>query len=260
MMRRSALPGVVKAKVDGEFPDEDDTTFFSQDAINLAYNQELKPKPGSPTRRVLGVDLSYTGEDKCTAYLNVGGYIRMVDEWDRTTGTEHMESAKRIHELAKKHEADEVRVDSAGTGSGVYSNLKTEPQFGDGRYVLIGILGANRSPNSNVWKNARAWHYDSFRTLMNRGKIDLDPNDKALRTDLEAQSYKITDRKQILITSKEEMRRHGIHSPDHLDAAIYSAIDMSAYTEGPAAGAEDGDMLVVDPWEALALSRAGMPV
>jgi hypothetical protein len=260
MMRRSALPGVVKAKVDGEFPDEDDATFFSQDAINRAYDIDLTPPPGSPARRNLGVDLSYSGEDKCVAYLNVGGHIRMVDEWDRTTGTEHMQSAVRIHELAKKHGVDEVRVDSAGTGAGVYSNLKTEDRFADRTYILIGVLGANKSPNSNVWLNARAWHYDTFRGRMNRGLIDLDMNDKALRTDMEAQSYKITTRKQIQITSKEEMKRKGIHSPDHLDAAIYSDIDMSAYVEGPAAGAEDGDTLVIDPWAALALTRAGMPV
>lgn len=260
MMRRSALPGVVKAKVDGEFPDEDDTTFFSQDAINLSYNQELTVKPSAIVRRTLGVDLAYSGEDKCVAYLNVGGQIRLVKEWDRTTGTEHMQSAAIIHELAKKNEVDEVRVDAAGTGAGVFSNLKTETQFADRRYTLIGVLGANRSPDSNKWANARAWHYDAFRTRMNKGQIDLDPNDQALRTDLEAQSYRMTLRNQLLITPKKELKAHGIHSPDHLDAAIYSDIDFSAMTDGPAAGADEDDQLVEDPWVFLGLTRAGMPV
>jgi hypothetical protein len=260
MMRRSALPGVVKAKVDGEFPDEDDTTFFAQDAINRAYNTDLTPKAGTPARRTLGVDLAFSGEDKSVAYLNVGGHIRKVDEWNRTAGVEHMQSATRIHELAKKHEADEVRVDAAGTGAGVYSNLKTEDRFADRRYILIGVLGANRSPNSNRWLNARAWHYDTFRRRMNDGLIDLDMNDTELRTDMEAQWYKITRKSQLQITSKQEQKAHGLHSPDHLDAAIYSDIDMTAFVDTPGAGAEDADTAIVDPWQMAALTAVGMPI
>lgn len=261
MMRRSALPGVVAAKVDGEFPDADDTTFFDADTKKRAWEKEIDPP--NTAHRWLGVDLSYSGEDQCVAYLNHGGKIRVVDTWNRYSGTEHMESAKRIHLLAKKHDVTEVRVDAAGTGSGVYSNLKTETQFADRRYVLVGILGANMSPNRNVWLNARAWHYDSFRRAMRDGLVDLDMLDESLRTDMDAQSWAPTTKGQIQITSKTELKKKGLHSPDHLDAAIYSFIDLTQMTTGDAAGLEPGDEMWTDPWsyaDEFEMAGMGMPM
>lgn len=260
MMRKSALPGIVAAKVDGEFPDQDDDTFFDQAVINKAWDTELDVP--NTAYKWLGVDLSYSGTDMCVAYLNHGGNIRKVDSWNRFDGTEHIQSARRIHELAAKYEAGEVRVDAAGTGSGVYSNLGSLEEFNDRRYVLIGILGANKSPDKNRWANARAWHYDMFRKAMGAGEIDLDLEDNDLRTDMEAQTWKLNASRALLITSKEEMKKHGIHSPDHLDAAIYSHVDMRAYTEGILAGTTPGDVVVVDPWRALELEMAGagMPI
>lgn len=249
MMRKSALPGVVKAKVDGEFPDADDATFFDADTKTRAYELELDPP--NTAHRWLGVDLSYSGEDQCVAYLNHGGKVRLVDSWNRYSGTEHMESAKRIHRLAKQYEATEVRVDATGTGSGVYSNLKTEEQFRDRKYTLVGILGANASPNRNVWLNARAWHYDSFRRAMRDGELDLDLEDEGLRTDMDVQSWFPTGRGQIQITSKTDLKKQGLHSPDHLDAAIYSFVDLRAMTEGDAAGLEEGEETWLDPYSLL---------
>jgi hypothetical protein len=248
-MRRSALPGVVKAKVDGEFPDEDDNTFFGEDVKTKAWNTDKNPS--SIEKKWLGVDLSYTGEDQCVAYLNHGGKIRRVDVWNRFTGTEHMQSARRIHALAKEYEVDEVRVDRAGTGAGVYSNLLTEDEFKDRRYILIGVNGANTPPDPNRYLNARAWHYDSFRRGMADGTIDLDVEDEKLKNDMDMQTWFMTNRSQIQITSKTELKKAGKRSPDYLDAAIYSAIDFSAYTEGAAAGAQVGDIVVADPWEVL---------
>ena len=51
-----------------------------------------------------------------------------------------------------------------------------------------------------------------------------------------------------------------LHSPDHLDAAIYSMIDTKPWTAGPAAGRSPGEVVVIDPWEELALTGAGLPI
>jgi hypothetical protein len=260
MMRRSALPGVVAAKVDGEFPKENEDAFFAQTTIDAAHNAELTPELGSPVFRYLGVDIAYTGADKSMAYLNVGGHIRKVHEWDKINGVEFMDQARLIHRLAKQHEVDEVRIDRAGTGVGVYSNLVGEAEFFDRTYTLVGVLGSNASPDRNVWLNARAWHYDTFRKAMSTGAIDLDPTDKPLTDDMLTTSYKMTPRGQLQITSKAELKSHGIHSPDHLDAAIYSAIDMSAFVAQAETGGQPGDTVPLDPWELAEMDRAGMPI
>jgi hypothetical protein len=257
-MRRSARPSVIAPKVDGEFPDSDDTTFFDQSVINRAWETLIEPK--STDKRIFGVDISYQGEDKSVIYENHGGRIRMVKEWDRKDGTEHIESARNIHNLAVSRGATEVRIDMAGTGAGVYSNLKALEEFKDKPYILIGVNGANKTPNSNRWLNARAWHYEQFRIGMATGKIDIDLFDANLKKEMEMQPSKFTLRMQLQILGKDQMKSMGIKSPDHLDAAIYSYLDTSPWTEGPTAGRQVGDIVAMDPWELAMLTGAGLPI
>lgn len=259
MMRKSAPAGVVKAKVDGEFPDTDDTVWFEPDVIAKAADLDLFPD--GDAHRWMGVDLSYSGEDKSTAYLNWGGRIRKLSEWNRDMATNMIDSARRVHDLAVENAVTEVRIDRSGVGAGVYEMLKSNDEFKDRPYVLIGVNGANRTPDSNKWLNARAWHYWQMRKAMIEGKIDIDiVGDEDLRDEMVRQTYELTNRNQYKMTSKVDMKRAGIDSPDHLDAAIYSMIDMTAWTEGAAAGLNPGDTIVLDPWELAMMDRAGLPI
>jgi hypothetical protein len=208
MMRRSALPGVVAAKVDGEFPLENEDTFFAQSTIDRAHNAELEPEKGSPApvpRRGRGLHRR----------RQVGGlpqHRRPHPAGRRVgqdAGVEYMDQARRIHRLCKDYEVDELRIDRAGTGVGVFSNLLGEREFADRRYTIIGVLGNNASPNRNEWLNARAWHYDTFRKGMSDGTIDLDPKDKDLTDDMLATSYEMTKRGQLQITSKAVLKSKG---------------------------------------------------
>jgi hypothetical protein len=76
------------------------------------------------------------------------------------------------------------------------------------------------------WAQARSWHYDQFRKLMLEGKIDLDIKDRGLQDELISQTYDFNARGAIQVTPKKEMRKNGLPSPDSLDAAIYSIVDV----------------------------------
>jgi hypothetical protein len=258
MMRRQAHPNVVLSKVDGEFPKDDAHSFFPQSAINTAYDTEIIPD--DTDLRKLGVDLAFSGSDKTSIYLNQGGRVRRVDEWIHED--DFMRVARMVHQKALSVAADEVRVDASGTGRGIFSLLGNEQEFAGRPYTLIGVMGGNGSPNPNMWAQARAWHYDSFRGLMQSGLLDLDDFDSELRDELSRQTYGINKRGAIQMTTKSEMRKAGVKSPDHLDAAIYATVDMSWLTDSPYVGLEKGDVVLVDPFAMLsvALSDPGMPV
>jgi hypothetical protein len=98
------------------------------------------------------------------------------------------------------------------------------------------------SPDTARWGNARAWHYDTLRELMAEGKVDLDYDDETLREQLISQTYKFNNRGSIIITSKDEMKKNGLHSPDSLDAAILSIIDF-VDADGP----QPGEVLAYEP-------------
>lgn len=246
------------SKVLGEFPGEDDSTFFSQETINQA--NETKIKPIDNDYLYLGCDIARFGQDETVVYSNNGGRIRFVEAWSKA---DNIETARRIHQIALNLGASEVRVDAAGTGSGTFDALNVLEEFDRKTYDLIGLLGANASPDRNLWMNARAWHYDKFREGMKNGVIDLDGGDKSLQNELLMQTFKFNNRNALQISSKKDMRNAGLDSPDYLDAAIYSHVDWSNLEnpDEPQSGqklAEEPDSFV-DKMMATFWSDPGLP-
>lgn len=209
-----------KAKVMGEFPDDDDNVLFSQTAINVANGTDLANADHDGL--VLGVDLAFGGLDETQIYGNRGGQIRRIDGWSKATG---LENARKIHAIAIEHGAVEVRVDAGGAGEGVFERLLTEDEFSTRTYEVIGMKGGNPSPDPSVWAQARSWWYDMFRKGMLNGEYDLDIKDASLQDEIISQTYDINKRGALQVTPKKEMRLKGLPSPDHLDAAIMAGVD-----------------------------------
>jgi hypothetical protein len=235
-----------QSKVLGEFPNEADNTFFSQQAINKALETEIEEDEDIPLK--LGVDVALGGQDETKIYGNRGGRIRLMHTIKKM---DSFNGAIQIHEFAVKHRAKEVRIDASGTGQGVHDNLLYDPQFKDAQYVLVGIKGGTASPDRSKWAQARSWHYDLFRADMLQGHIDLDLTDQHLQDEILAQTYGYNNIGGIQITPKLEMRKQGLKSPDHLDAAIYSAIDLSGLINDPLMGYNSGDKVRMSPEELI---------
>jgi len=219
-----------QSKVLGEFPDEADNTFFSQSVINKALETEIDPEPGTPI--ILGVDVALGGQDETKVYKNIGGKIRLHTTIQKMN---EYDGAFAIHKIALETGAAEVRIDAAGTGHGVYTNLCHMPEFAGAPYTLVGVQGGHASPDRAQWNNARSWHYDQLRTAMQLGKIDLDLLDKDLQKELMVQTFDYNNLGGIQITPKLEQRKKGLKSPDNLDAVVYSNIDLE-YLTGPQPG------------------------
>lgn len=217
-----------KAKVLGEFPDEADNTFFSQEVIDRAY--ELDIVEDDSVRPVIGVDVARFGSDENRMYVNRGGRVRLFDDGTEDGGawskTDLITTARKVHAAAQSIGAKLVNVDVNGVGGGVVDALVTLDEFRDAVYDVGAIAGSNASPDNMRWFNARAWHYDTLRQLMSDGKVDLDFTDTGLRDELINQTYKFSAKGAVQITSKDEMKKMGLSSPDSLDAAILSVIDF----------------------------------
>ncbi len=218
-----------KAKVLGEFPDEADNTFFAQNVLDVAFEAEIVEDDA--VRPVLGLDVARFGSDENVLYINRGGRVRRVDSWSKV---DLIDTARRVHGHAQRVAASVVNVDVNGVGGGVVDSLVRLDEFGDAVYRVGAINNSSASPDSSRWLNARAWFYDSFRELMASGLIDLDFEDSELREELISQTYKFSPRGSIQMTSKDEMKRSGVGSPDNLDAAILCTIDSELLGSGRA--------------------------
>ena len=225
MMERQAHPNVVLAKVHGEFPKDDASSFFPQHAMNTAFDTAIDP---AEFDSILGVDLAFGGEDNTVIYENRGGHVRKVSTL--LYEDNYYLLAQKIHRTALERAATEVRVDASGTGKGIYSLLETQPEFQDKTYTLVGLKGGNASPDNSQWAQFRSYMYDDFRKQMQEGKIDLDYDDREVREQMQSQTFKVNAKGAIQILPKSEMRSLGLTSPDELDAAIMSAVDMSPWT------------------------------
>jgi hypothetical protein len=227
-----------KSKILGEFPEEDDTTFFSQHSLDKAIDCDIVEDMAVPV--VLGVDVARFGEDDSVVYSNRGGRLRHVATWNKTNA---VESANRIHETAIALGATEVRVDGTGLGAPIVDMLAS---MCEDRYIVISIVGSAASPDNTRWLNARAAGYDSLREKMLNGLIDIDMADKDLTDEMMVIKYKFSSKGSIQIESKDDMRSRGLKSPDRLDAAMYAGLDMSQLISGRYAGRNPGDILSLD--------------
>jgi len=227
-----------KSKILGQFPEEDDTTFFSQVAIDYSIDCDIPEDTEIPL--VLGVDVARFGDDDSVIYTNSGGRLRHFATWNKSNA---VESANRIHEAAIALGAKEVRVDGTGLGAPIVDMLAG---MCNDRYVVISIVGSAASPDNTRWLNARAAGYDTMREKMITGQIDLDMGDKDLIDEMMSIKYKFSTKGSIQIESKDDMRSRGMSSPDRLDAAMYACLDLSKLMGSPYGTAQPGDKLYMD--------------
>ena len=218
-----------KSKVLGEFPDEADNTFFPQATIDMGFDTVIEDDEA--VRPILGLDVARFGSDENVLYMNRGGRLRVVEKWSKL---DLIETARKVHEYAQRFVASVVNIDVNGVGGGVVDSLVRLDEFGDAVYSIGAINGSHASPDPARWTNARAWHYDSFRELLANGQLDLDYEDTVLRDEMISQTYKFSQRGSITMTSKDEMKRAGMGSPDSLDAAILATIEHEV--SGPRPG------------------------
>lgn len=260
-----------KAKVLGQFPDDDDRAFFPEEDINTAREQEFETEDVAGQPIVLGVDLAAMGGDESVVMVNQGGRCRIFNKTityddggaQRTTsGTwskeDEVTAARRVHAIAQYLGAQQIRVDAGGLGSGVAAMLLRLDEFKDKCYgTPIRIDGSKPSLDRSRWANARAQNHDQLRELLREGKLDIDYEDDALRDQLLALTYELDDRGAVKITKKSDMRSEMHGSPDRLDALIYAIVNVDGLLEDPLAGLSKGDRLYLDPYTVYALSYDG---
>lgn len=227
-----------RSKILAEFPDEADNTFFSQAAIDRGIDTDIDED--FVNQAVLGVDVARFGEDESVVYVNRGGRLRKLDAWSKATA---VETAQRIHRHALEQGAFEVRVDGAGLGGPIIDILVG---LASNKYTVISMMGSAASPDKMRWHNARAFNYDQLREMLLDGRVDVDPDDRALIDEMLVIKYKFTPKGAILIESKDDMRARGVKSPDSLDAAIYACVDLTALTGSKYADMRPGDIISFD--------------
>jgi hypothetical protein len=215
------------SKVLGQFPESSEDTLIPARYITAAQGRDLSTigLPG-----FMGVDVARFGTDRTVLTLAHGGRVRVIESRGKQSTTE---TTGRVIHAAAEHDVTQIRVDGVGVGGGVVDQLAEQ-----GHPVLDMQAGAGATDPA-MFKNARAeWHW-GLRQLFEQGGVDLDPDDDELAAQLGALRYKYTSRGQIVIESKDDMRKRGMPSPDRADAVMLVLAGINLPTAGVVLDSDD---------------------
>ena len=206
--KRYRPDGMFRSRVLGEFPESATDSLFQIGWIEAAMNRT--PEPGSPV--VIGVDVARFGADETIMALRRGSAVVEIRAF---RGLNTMQTARRAQDWAREVGASAVTVDEIGVGAGVVDRMEEEGVPG-----LVPVQFGGRPfavRDSRQFLNLRAQTFFALRDLLRDNAISL-PRDAALQAQLVNLHYGHTLTGQIVIESKDEMRKRGLPSPDRADA------------------------------------------
>jgi len=211
---------VYTSKVLGEFPDISDAYLITPAMMERGYATNLA---GMDQGRY-GCDIARLGQDQNVIYRNRGNQIRFEEQWGQM---DTMQTAGKIKVKLDGHGIRRIpaTIDSIGVGAGVLDRLREQ------NMEVIGFQGSERAFNPVKYQNRRAEVYWEFRTDLEAGLIDLDPEDTKLKAEMTNIKYWINSAGQVCIESKEDMHKRGIKSPNRADSCVYSTIHRATVSD-----------------------------
>ena len=181
---------------------------FPYDAIRRAIDREMS----EGQTRELGVDVARMGDDETVIAVAAGPVARIVGTYHRQ---DTMTTTGRVVQAIQSEKPRLTKVDADGVGGGVVDRLR------ELRQNISEIHGGGKARNTERFANRKAEIYWKFRERLVADDVKL-PDDQVLTAQLSSCTYAIRSSGQIEITSKEDMKKKGVKSPDRAEAVIYA--------------------------------------
>jgi phage terminase large subunit len=194
------------SRVLGKFPEKSTDTLIPLSWIERAQHTRLEP--ADPI--IVSADIARMGSDETVIGIRQGSVIRLHKI---THQEDTMATTGRVIQALDASKATEARIDADGLGAGVYDRLIEQGK------PAIEMRSGFAAQDHEHYANARAEWWFGLRSRFETGDIDLD-EDEELAYQLSNLKYKINSRGQIVIESKEDMKKRGLHSPDRADMVM----------------------------------------
>jgi hypothetical protein len=234
-----AESNVVRVRVLGEFPLQEDDVFIPLSLIEASIMSEPEEKPVESID--IGCDVARFGDDKTVIGFKVN---EKVEFYKKLNGQDTMRTAADIvllgQMLIDKHKFKykiPIKIDDGGVGGGVVDRLRQIKRSNPSLYWWMEII-----PVKFGVRIKHKYFYDSTTYMMNVVKGLLSnkdeegnpkpvelilPNDNDLVGQLSVRKYTMTDNSKIKIESKEDMKKRGLSSPDEADCVLLLCLPVS---------------------------------
>ena len=209
-----------KIRVLAQFPRASEDQFIPVDYVEQAMESDLPKGSYANFEKVAGVDVARFGSDKTVLTLRQGPKLLDVTTF---SGLDNMEVAARVLDYHRKWMPQRIFVDSIGVGAGVYDRCK---QLG---LPVVEVVVSTRSSDPKTYFNLRGQLWGEMRTWLSNG-ASIPKNDD-LKSQLAAMTYAYNNKMQIQLSTKKDMKKRGLDSPDIADSiALTFAGNTFAYT------------------------------
>lgn len=173
------------------------------------------------TPLIIGVDPAIGDNDRCAIIKRKG---RVAYDLELLRNYNTMELAGRLKTMIDRERPSKVFIDCIGIGAGTVDRLQEM-----GYACVVGVNVARTANSKERFANLRAELWSEMRDWL-MGEIPVQiPDSDELHTDLCGLGYKHRSNGQLLIESKDDLKKRGMPSPDCGDAlAISFAFGMHA--------------------------------
>jgi hypothetical protein len=191
---------------------------FISPALVIAARREKAEAIGP---LLVGVDPAGMGPDRTAIAFRKGRCITKIESY---RGLDTMEIAGLVQRIIREDKPAKVNIDVGGLGAGVYdrlyetsSNRRVINAVNFGGRVLEPQRFDERADKAGGPANRRAELWSNMKKALEDGRFCLPDSDR-LQADLVSVGYKYNSSGQLLLESKQDMRKRGIPSPDEADA------------------------------------------
>lgn len=238
---------VVRVRVDGEFPIQEDDVFIPISLVERAIHAEYEPL-ADPLQIQIGCDVARFGDDKTVIGYRVD---EKVDFYKRAHGQDTMKTADDIvilgESLVRKYGFKytiPICIDDGGVGGGVVDRLRRIKQNDPARFAWMHIVPVKfgQPIKHRYYHDSTTYMMAVLRSLLesydDEGKDKpvevILPDDNDLVGQLTCRKYTMTDRAKQKVESKDAMKKRGLPSPDEADCVLLCVLPVRRPERGGA--------------------------
>ena len=230
---------VVRVRVDGEFPLQEDDVFIPIHLIERSIKTEYVPRK-DPLSIQIGCDVARFGDDKTVIGYRVD---EKVDFYKKRHGQDTMTTADQIIELGEslvrrynyKHKIP-VCVDDGGVGGGVVDRLDRVKKNDPARFWWMEVMRIQfgKRMKHRYYHDSTTYMMGCLRKLLEDYEDDgtpkpvevILPDDDDLVGQLSSRKYAMTEQSKQKVESKEEMKKRDLPSPDEADCVLLCVLPV----------------------------------
>jgi hypothetical protein len=209
----------VRINVKGEFPRTGSNQFIGADLVSEARYRVLRPDEYESQWKVLVCDPARFGEDRTVIGYRQGPKFVILD---KLRGMDSVQVARRFIQRMKEHDPRTCVIDGDGLGGPICDIVRDEMKgwfAANPARRFTEFHGGIAPTDANAYFNYRVSMWGRMRDWLKVGQI---PDDPELEMDLTGPTYGHSNKNQLQLEKKEDMKKRGLASPDLGDTLAMS--------------------------------------